>query len=250
MKIKNILISALLSSVVFLAGCNAQSAELPETAADILAPYNGKGESEMFLLDKCMAGYRAAFPDNASMHVEDRWENECLEVVIRMAVSTLTDIDASPKYDITTGEQAYLDWCVADKTRKEDPKSQGIPRQVEQMIEEECIVDINNVRANGASANLSLSTEVAAQTITGPYYAPTITVQATSDLLIIENIVVNRGNCNVAKQHVGKNYGKSHFPAFVKFGKNKKVYLTEGCKVNDVIEVVVETNVGDIMFNM
>lgn len=257
MNIKKIAAGLLMAASISLVGCgdDSQSTELPETADAILAPYKGKDKSEGFLMDKCMAGYREAFPGNTFMHVEDRWEKECYEVAEGMAVMEIGDTiggsnssmrigdamdveDASSQ--MTAGEEIIFNRCVHRKTFEEDPQRNGIPKQVEYLLAEECAAEINMARTESPLVQVGVGSVYMQLSLR---HVTFIEVQARSNYVILEGITVNRGNCQI-----GDNNVSSVFPISLKFGETKKIGVPR-CSVKDVIEVVVHTNVGDIEFN-
>ncbi|MGF6780654.1 SEL1-like repeat protein [Paraburkholderia sp. GAS334] len=80
-----------------------------------------------------------------------------------------------------------------------------------------------------------------------------VKVSAIEDHVIINKIIINRGNsCDSATgkplMHLGESTPRSDFPITLKYGQNYKV-VQLSCHADDIMEVLVSTSTGDFKFN-
>ncbi|MGB6007772.1 hypothetical protein [Castellaniella sp.] len=69
-------------------------------------------------------------------------------------------------------------------------------------------------------------------------------IQATSDDVVVKNVIINRGNCNLPPG-TAKDIERT---VKLKFGQSYQGFSIN-CKVDDVKEIEVETDVGEFVFS-
>jgi hypothetical protein len=70
-------------------------------------------------------------------------------------------------------------------------------------------------------------------------YLPVVKVTSVTDKLIVNDIIVNRGNCGVSRK---MNDGRDRYPFELKYGQHSFIGVDQGC---NILEIIVKTNHGD-----
>lgn len=96
----------------------------------------------------------------------------------------------------------------------------------------------------GCSGESDAGIEITIETQNAMFGMYTVNIQAVSDLVILKNVTVNRGNCMIRPNELEalKKQPK------LKFGQTYKVW-GGGCKLDQIKEVQVETEKGVFDFN-
>lgn len=82
------------------------------------------------------------------------------------------------------------------------------------------------------------------------YYYPKLKLTSISDDVTVEDVIVNRGGCNIIKSNFSMQNGMIQqvplFPQKLKYGRSLEVRVKKGC---DLIEVQIDTSKGKWTYN-